>query len=168
MHSILRSACLLIALMASFSLAEKSINMTKEAHSTTMSFLEITADLQPTNATTHQAFEIVVDISSACRASTNQEFTPCPRPDNERIYEQHGLGVPVHAAHDPFGARPLGTVDLGGELEYWASYIKLSRNVSRTIRVEAINTSNTPAAVLTPSTQAHAHGISSSGMVSRL
>ena len=36
MHSILRSSYLLIALMALFSQAEKSINMTEEAHPTTM------------------------------------------------------------------------------------------------------------------------------------
>jgi hypothetical protein len=107
--------------MASFSLAEKTTNMTKEAHLTTMPFLETTTNPQPTNATTRQlsrhAFEIVVDndISSAYHASTNQEFTPCPCPDKERLHEQHSLGVPVRAAHDPrihVGARPLGTVDL--------------------------------------------------------
>ena len=52
----------------------------------------------------------------------NQEFTPCP--ENERVHEQHGLGLPVRSAHDPSGARPLDTVDPGGKLEYYALHIR--------------------------------------------
>jgi len=108
-HGIMRSVCLLVALtavsVAAFS-HSKSTNMTKEAHSTTMPFLETTTELQLSNTTFGQLSRHAFDI-------INQEFTPSrPLPENERVHEQHGLGFPVCLAHDPSGARPLGTVDL--------------------------------------------------------
>ena len=139
MHSIARSVCLLVALtavpVASFYHTEKSANMTKEAHSTTMSFLDTTAELQPANTTIRQlsrhAFGILVDNDLAARRLSpiiNQEFTHCYRPENERVHKQHGLGLPVRSAHDLSGARPLDTVDSGGELEYYALHIQDIRN----------------------------------------
>jgi hypothetical protein len=104
-----------------------------------MSFLETTTELQLTNTTIRQlsrhTFEIVVDDDlAACRLSRiiNQEFTLCSRPQNERVH-LGDLGVPFHSAqsahdppsHDPFGARPLDTVDPGGELEYHALHTQL-------------------------------------------
>jgi hypothetical protein len=110
---------------------EKSTNIAKEANLSTMSFLDTTAELQLTNTTirqlSHHAFGILVDNDlAACRLSPiiNQEFTPCSRPENERVHEQHGLGLPVRSAHDPSGARPLDTVDPGGELEYYTLHIR--------------------------------------------
>jgi hypothetical protein len=115
-HGIMRSVCLLVALtavsVAAFS-HSKSTNMTKEAHSTTMPFLETTTELQLSNTTFGQLSRHAFDI-------INQEFIPSrPLPENERVHEQHGLGFPVCLAHDPSGARPLGTVDLEGELDYY-------------------------------------------------
>ena len=105
--------------------------MAKEAHLTTMSFLDTTSELQPANTTIRQlsrhAFGILVDNDLAARRLSpiiDQEFTPCYRPENERVHEQHGLGLPVRSAHDPSGARPLDAVDPGGELEYYALHIR--------------------------------------------
>jgi hypothetical protein len=103
--------------------------MTKEVHSTTMSFLDKTAELQLTNTTIRQlschALGILVDNDlAACRPSRiiNQDFTPCSCPENERVHGQRGFGLPVRPAHS--GARPLDTVEPGGELEYYALHIR--------------------------------------------
>jgi hypothetical protein len=140
MHGIVRSVCLLVAFtavsVASFYRTEKSTNMAKEANFTTMSFLDTTAKLQRTNTTIRQlsrhAFGILVDNDlAACRLPPiiNQEFTPCP--ENERVHEQHGLGLPVRSAHDHHWARPLDAVDPGGELEYYALHIRNVRALFR-------------------------------------